>query len=747
MSRYARAAVKIIVDAAHCDGMITTLGVGRDWTADEPRNTLALDQRTPDVGGMYGWWYEGVFEHITKLNCIAPIMTYAAAPMELGSGAGQWAVNKGLWRQSAASGVLGVMGGGLLEYYDGRPGRYAANAWGQVTSVDELAPNMQVYVWRMPGSPLETEAAAVEFILEGATSGEQFCIGFPSNGDAGIMGTAQGRTGWQSHPYLMGKRTGDTYWTVLDHLNVGCAPGNSGPQRKASLLALRIEYLDGALLVRTDKQNEPWVFCGQWLHNGDYLDFALADTGNVTVNITGHPGLVGVWPLQAPATADLYPRAFYIRGTDPPESNSPLYRLIGSAPTGTTLSVAVDVNGGDSDQKRPKVTFAASDRSKRAALYNVQEYRLATIGGADSDPVELTSGEETFRTLTVSGHVDRSYKGATVDIDYICKPGYVLNEIRPNAKVGVSIGAMPEGDAITWHPQFVGYALPPKKRRHEGQSEGHVSCADMASARLRKKCMGWHCSYEGWPVDDAFEHILNRAGVPPGLIGVDEAISFAEMGALYYLPTSIRRGRRKLCFGPQVRVPSALDEICRLRCLEWGITPLGIAFLRRYEPMGLNDVWTVSEAGTAHNMIHDFRHTRSTGDFVNLLQVMVGEGVAAAARVMHDDASWSDAAVARFIGDLWTRYDSYPSGDDLNSIAVRIWDEVVCMDSLVSWTEYDRPSIMPGDGAEVYVDASLNIVQGSVYRILDKRWGIREDGRYWQTLEADLKGPPVEPPV
>jgi len=739
MSRYARAAVQIIVDAAHCDGMITVLGVGRDWTADEPRNTLALDQRTPDVAGTYGWWYSGLFEHITKLNCIAPIMTYTAAPLELGSGAGEWTVNKGLWRESAASGVLGIAGAGLLEYYDGRPGRYAANAWGQITSVDEMAPNLQVYCWRMQGSPQETEAAAVEFVLEGAVAGEFYCLGFPSNGDAGIMGAATGRTGWQSHPYLMGWRSGDTEWTMIDNLSVGAAPGNSGPQRKASLLGLRIEYLDGALLVRTDKHNDPWVFCGQWIHEGAYVDFALAEAGHVKVNVTGHPALVGVWPLAAPATVDLYPRAYYIRSSDPVESNDPQYKIIGVAPTGTSLAHAVDTNPGDANQKRPKVTFAASDTTKRACLYNVQEYRLATIGGADSDPVTLTNGEETFRTLVISGHVDRSFKGATVDIDYCCKPGYVLNEIRPNAKVGVEVGALPEGGVNSWHPQFVGYALPPAKGRSEGRSSGRVSCADMVTARLRKKCMGWHCSYEGWPLDDWFEHILNRAGVPGTLIAVDPDISYAVMGNLYYLPTSTRRGKRKVCYGPSVRVPSALDEGCKLRDLEWGVSALGVCFLRPRTVFAMgHSHWVVSEAGTAHNMIFDFRHTRSVGDFANLLQVMVGEGVSAAARIMVDDASWSSPSSARFIGDLWTRYESYPSGDDLDSIANRLWDEIVYMDSLVSWTEYDRPSIMPGDEAAVTVDASMNITPGSIYRIADKRWGIREDGRYWQTLEAEL---------
>ena len=743
MSRYARAAVKIIVDNAHCDGMITTLGVGRDWTADEPRNTLVLDQFTPDVGGQYGWWYVGAFEHITRLNCIAPIMTYTPSAMALGSGAGQWTVNRGLWRNSATSGVLGISGAGLLEYYDGRPGRYAAGAWGQITSVSNMAPNLQIYVWRLPGSPLETEPSAVEFIFHGATSGDLYRLGFPSNGAAGDMAIANGLSGWQSHPYLMGKRTGDTVWTLIDNPNVGCAPANSGAQREASLLALRVEYLDGALLVRNGKDNDPWVFAGTWLHGNDVVTFALADTAPVVVNVTGHPALVGVWALQAPATATLYPRAYYKRSTSPAESNSPAYALIGSAPTGTTLSVAVDTHPTDGNQKRPKVTFAASDRSKRACLYNVQEYRTATIGGAVSSPVELTAGEATFRTVAVAGRMDRTHQGATVDIEYECLPGYTLNEMRPNAKVGVSVGALPEGGSITWVPQFVGYALPPQKSRQAARTSGKVQCADLVTARLRKKCMGWHCSYEAWAIPDWFAHVLNRAGVPSSLIAVDAGITFAAMGALYYLPTSTRRGRRKMCFGPNVRVPAVLDEGCKLRDLEWGVTTLGVCFLRRrvVHVVGHYD-WVVSEAGTAENMIAEFRHTRSVGDFANLLQVMVGEGVSAAAALLVDVASWSTPSSTRFVGDLWTRYEAYPSGDDLSSLTARLWDEIAYMDSLISWTEYDRPAIMPGDEVAVTVDASLNITAGSIYRVSGKAWGATwgsaDDGRYWQKLEAEL---------
>lgn len=728
---YARAAAKIIVDNAHCDGLLTTLGTGRDWDAKEPRDYLGAGQFTPDIGGEYGWHYAGQFENIQRLGCIAPIGSYTMANMALSG----WTVNSGDWALTSTGGELNVA---LLHYKDARAGLYATTDHGDITSVASFAPNLMLRGWRMPPGNGETDPGLFEIILQGATSGDEYCLGFPREGSSGAYGTAQGRTGWQSGPYLLGKRTGDSTWTLIDNMRLGS--GAKGAKGGPEYFGLRIESIDGALLIRSNEEQSPWIFTGTWRHptDGD-VQFALADSGPVQMIVMGQPMAIGMWQMAYPASAVLYPRAYYVRSTTPPESNTPNYKVIGNTPTGTSITPAIDTDSGNADAKRPAITMVSA-AGKRPALYAVQEYRTATIAAGTSNPVELTNGEATFRTMALSGRMNHNWKNATVDINYEALPGQVLNEIRPNAKVIVATGAIAQGETDpVWNTHFTGYALPPKKQRQGAKNIGQVSCADIVQARLARKTMGWMCSLEGWPVDDAFEYILNRAGVPAALISIDAAVSLASMGALYYLPTSTYRGKRKLQFSPSTSVVKALDEICKLRNLQWGVDYLGILFLRPtpVHVTGHYD-WTLSDTGTGINMIQNFWHERSLNDFANFLQVMVGEGVDAAARILVDDASWTTTTSARFIGDLWARYESYPSGDDLTSIVDKLWAEVTTRDSIIGWTEFDRPGILPGQEVIVTVDAGMNIQAGSIYRILTKAYQTRKDGRYQQDLEAEL---------
>jgi len=266
----------------------------------------------------------------------------------------------------------------------------------------------------------------------------------------------------------------------------------------------------------------------------------------------------------------------------------------------------------------------------------------------------------------------------------------------------------------------------------------------MATARLAKKQLGWHCSYGGWPLDDWFEHVLNRAGVPSALISVDAAVSYAGMGELFYLPQGTRKGQSKLTPNPDQDVPSHLTQVCALRDLRWGITTGGVVFLapRKVHVTGHYDV-AISDADPV-NVIFEFRHERSVSEFRNLLQVMVGEGVEAAAAVMVDEFSWSDPSSARFIGDLWTRYIASSQGDDLGSVTLRAWDDLTRNDSIIQWRELDRPGIWPLHEVAVTVNAAMNITAGSIYLVTAKQYGNKgAEGRYRQTLDAELVEPAV----
>jgi len=619
-----------------------------------------------------------------------------------------------------------------LEFYDGLAGRYGASAHGHLTSTGNWAPNLELQIVRQPQAPDETEPGTVEIWLRGATAGDVYCLGWPTDGDSGAYGTAQGRTGWQSQPYLLGKRSGDSAWTVIDTLRSSGGPRGSRGRNEPTVERVRIQYLDGTLLVYQGDRDAPWAFSGNWTHSGGDVAFALADSGVVDLVVVGHTACLGLWQLAAPASAVLYPAAFLVRRTAAPaESNTPNYRVLSTAPAGTSITAAVDTHGTNADAKRPALTFVSAG-GKRPVLYGVQEYRTATIAAGTSAPVTLTNGEETFRTLGVSGHVDQRYQGATCEIEYEALPGYTLNEMRPNAKVAVGIGA---GGAYTTH--FTGYALPPRKTRARGKSAGSVACEDMATARLAKKQMGWHCSYGGWPLDDWFEHVLNRAGVPSALISVDAGISYAGMGNLFYLPQGERKGQAKITPKPDQDVTAHLTQVCQLRNLRWGVTVGGVVFLApavTHTP-GHYD-FTISDTDPV-NVIFNFRHERSISEFRNLLQVMVGEGAEAAAAVMVDTYAWSDPSSARFIGDLWSRYVAASQADDLETIIAREWDRLVYNYSVIQWVELDRPDLWPLDEVAVTVSSDMNITAGSIYRVTSKRYGA-DKTRYRQTLDAEL---------
>jgi hypothetical protein len=141
---------------------------------------------------------------------------------------------------------------------------------------------------------------------------------------------------------------------------------------------------------------------------------------------------------------------------------------------------------------------------------------------------------------------------------------------------------------------------------------------------------------------------------------------------------------------------------------------------------------------TAENHVFQFRSTRSVAEFRNLIYLIVGEGLDAAAKVLIDGTSFTDSAARRFIGDLWMHLEQVPDGTSLQGLSTSLWDELVRWHWTCSITMDDRPGLYPDD--EVYLTGfeDTEIPDGSIYKVLQKDWQINEAGRYTHTVTCEM---------
>jgi hypothetical protein len=786
---YARAVGQIIIDAPNADGWTDTesgdyLGIGRDWDAAEPRE-LGDWGNTPDLWGQYGWDYGGVAEYISTLQGIAPLGTFTAEDMALGSGAGQWTVENGLWRASSSAGTLRNT---WLHAYDGRAGRIAADEEMRVISVDDMEPNLQLLMWRLPGAYNDTEPAWVALKLTNPDGSQQYGFVFPALSAAGGSWLDEGTPGnpWFTQPLFFGWPNNEPYPTIIDTMSAGSAPRLADIGRVPTLQAIRIEHIDGALIIRDGNESAPWVFAGDWRTvGGQTINRVEIGAGPVQIAVAGHTAVIACYELQYPAEVTVRPRKVFV--TPSMYDSTAAYRILGATPGTTTIAASQETFGAGT---RPAVTLNSAS-GQRPILYCVQEYREPTFSSGVSSPY-YSQGADTFKVTALRGEVSEDWRGSTLVADIEAKPGETMPDVWPSAKlqgmVNVTDGAADSNydltDAITgtkYSLQFTGYVVPPEKARvgdrAVGKARATLHAADIIEARLRDNAVGPICSFEGngtatgWDILSAFVYMLNCAGVPgsptagttDGLISIDAAITAAAMGDGYYLPRGTARGSRKLDFRPDTDWVSAIDEVvgvCGMptglvdgdgipnatlpgglvktrRGLQWGVGQDGIVFLRpAYEhTVGEYDFTVDDDTATVENMALEFRHSRSLRDFRNMLQVMVGEGIDAVTKIIADEASWSDSTSARFVGHVRRAFAGYPDGSDVDSIAQQLWDGMYNWSSTVALTMTDRPWIMPGWELRMQV-SGVEVDTNSIYVVTSKSWASQENGRYVQTLQA-----------
>jgi hypothetical protein len=767
VASYTRAFTICTLDSAAADKQITAVGFGRDWEAMEPS-----EQQfgfTGDIASQASWQYEGKFQFIKKLGCIAPIGSWPMGAMALTD----WQAIRGKWRQTAnACGLRN----NFLHFYDARPNLISATppAYGHLRSLGHYTRNLVWWLWHAGTNQGDSDPAMVQIIYL-SDDGPDYAIVLPAyREDGGYVEEQLGRTSsYQAQPALWGRSQGGA-WAEIAKIDNGPVPRLSNIGNEPCFQIMRTEFIDGHLLIHFAGTDESFVYTGPWTdgENRTVETVELGTPGHVELIVTGHTLLFSLTQIVYPASVELRPRAYFRVpeniGGGLPMVQTPNYHIVGLTPAGTALSVAAETNGGDGTRTRPVVTFT-SDTTTRATLYNIQEYRTPTIGGQITGAQISTATRDDFKLLDLSGDQNDQWRGASFRATVADLSGlHNMADLKPNSKVQVSIST---DHGANYYTHFTGYAVPPEKGRRGGEPgwiNASIRAIDMIEGRLSRKQVLWQCSFEGngrssgWNIATAFTHLLNCQGVDDGLIDISSDVTAAVMGEQYYMPNGTLLGQRKLQFQPDTCIVNVLDEVVGSRVIPsavtnglsvplcWGVKPDGHVFLRRsYEHAAgkylkaetsraaASDGWTFDgDTATVTNWAFEFRSTRSVEDFRNLIYVLVGEGLDATVQVLCDTTSFSNATARRFIGDLWTHFAFYPDGSSAYAIANSLWDELVRWNWLVSITADDRPAISAGDEIIVTNCSDTEVPDNSIFRIVNKSYAVNEQGRYSQTLDC-----------
>lgn len=776
---YTRVASNLTLDNAHADGHVTTFGIGRNWAAAEPR-VPGGSRFTPDLAGQYGWDYgeEGDLEYIEPLKAIAPAGLAPLADMSLAD----WTVTDAdgnpvaadhpdcRWKESPIAGRF--EGHKWLHYYDGSIGLLGDRKFQWITSNDDLGLNLLVRAWLMPPAERETDPVAFAIRSLGDGEGPEYAIKLPRRAmseaaHAGLLPAAKRR---YRRPTLLGKpQEEDSFSFVDDFTSTGA--GMNDPESLAHYQCIWIEYSDGWLIMNFLNREQTWAYRGKWVsEGGKEIDQFKLTPGPIQILVSGQTGYFNIAEITYPTKPILRPTRFFC--VPPGVAYVPWYRRIASpqeyphkgfpgqstspifpnaAPPWGGVDVVVDSEPLEyapgefaTGCWRPKITFTSDNPHERGLLYNVQEFRHPTIGNATSNPVQSHANDE-LKLLDMSGSLNDRWRGATLSATLQAKPGHTLPEIRPNQKARGDVSC---DDGASYYTQFTGYVVPPEKER-PGKVKPvllQVEAADWIEARGRNKDMYWHCSYEGWPLDEAFRYIVHRGGVPDSMIDIQGSICEEWMGSDYYLPISETKGQRLLDFEPTVGLVEALDtltESCGVRWedddhhtgVRWGVDQHGMLFLHPtyWHTPGHYDFTLDDDTVTEKDIVFSFSGLRSLDDFVNVIVVMAEKGTDATAAVMCDWASIRDSSDPRFIGDDWGAIETYSDAVHVRAIAERIWQRRLELSQVLYAELHDHPELLPEDELRVKMP-DVDVTDGSIFRLSRKGWTAK--ARYVQRVEG-----------
>jgi hypothetical protein len=726
--------VNLIFDNAHADGLMTKWGFGRDWAATEPG--LALSGWDPAMVEPTAWYYNADLTYIPPLNCIAPAPRISRS----NNGLGDAVIESGLWRVTGTAGYLRTT---WMHYYDGNPNRIAAQAYGSLYLNHTYPTNISLWVWRMAGSALDSDPPLVIVWLLGDGECPILALMLPgfTNGD-GMAGSMLGRYGGAfDRPLLCACPVDSNAWIILAQAEDAGSSQTIGEH--SQLQQVIWEYLDGCALIRLGDVTKYWCYGGDWVDAEGRTHTFEQRPGPIRIQVCGHPAMFNIAEISYPLESLLLPRQIAYLG--PLFAANPQYRAIqGSnnqpeaSPAPAGLTVMEDGTCPPSTS-RPMVTFTTSDKSYRACLYAVQQYNAPEFAYGDSNPIQT---EKTSQLVVMEAQISLSarWRGATLQAQMEAAPGETLGFIKTNSKVQANLSL---NNGETWFTKFCGYVLPqePNLDGSYDQIRSELRAADGIEARLTKKTMFQHCSYEQWPLGEAFSHILMRSGVPAALIYVDPAID----GPDYILPSARRKGQRQFQFGSEETPIAALDSLTGALNCEWGYGVDGRYFVRpqlKWDGVTVDFVLEEQPEDTADFLL-SFRAAQSVEEYINVLVAMTDCGSDSMARMLLDAAAWQDPLSEHFIGDDWWHLEIMREKRNLDTVADLLWHQRHRLERMIWFELHGHPELLP----DMFVECRIpgcDVPEGTVFRITRDDCRIDGEGELTDSFEAEVVGQIVE---
>ncbi|MGD8238852.1 MAG: hypothetical protein PVH68_09885 [Armatimonadota bacterium] len=508
---------------------------------------------------------------------------------------------------------------------------------------------------------------------------------------------------------------------------------NSGPKAKG----LVFRNLPGATVISFKGAHADWVTrvlghgVNDWLEPGRvavrairhamqfHLQTLTFDTGG-----TAHSKWLEWEPYYTPAA-----NTFVV-----PEDVSGY-----TAPTGTSVSAAVETQRVPSDQHRLKLTLSTSDPQQTPVVGWSSMYGTTSLGTAldDNFLADLTEAGDLYR---VEWRIRDTYRGSVLKATVRNWDGQY--EWKGNNWTKLQMGWDDGGgrDGLTYYDQFAGFLDKPKYWRRFRDDAGRALIKLRArdwAFRFRKKAAFMFPAFGGWPFGDACRYVLNRCGVPDSLIEIptsmeDYVVPWDDVGLVSF------------AYDDDANPLRILDHLCNaVASSDASWEPYGIFV--RFMPSGVVRIWpgttytdgaeelTINDSGTGANLITRFDGERGLDDFRNHVAV-VGKKGQSVVRVMVRDA---DSQFARtddkFLGDDWWEVITDLDMDAPELRAEGRLEERLRISNLVLWKCRGHPELMPNDFVKVGTVANCNVPSDTIFRITEKRSEARMDTLRWET--------------
>lgn len=537
-------------------------------------------------------------------------------------------------------------------------------------------------------------------------------------------------------PMLLGVVDGQTDPTIIARWDNGPRGGVSGAAGEQ--IAIRWSSIaDGTLI---EFGGEQWFVRRMWQDASGYWHESVVPAGAscyCTISLHEVVGVVWAGQLRYPARVELKPD----RWLSVPSNwacNEGLRSLgwyvRGRGQCGAQISVETEPLVGGMAH-RPRVVLVSAGTS-RAAACSVATWNNPEWDEGGSEEIS-TQDNPSCRLVEAAGSVGEAFRDGQAQLVVRKEAGAEPPQLWPSTFVQIWLreptqtlpveeGEEPEEPQE--HCVFTGWAQVAEETTGTSGTTYRLEASD-GWERLERSSALSLARLAGWPVQDAYQHILELAGFPPERIYLDDVGSED-------LPLGPLGSRELLAFQPDARLSDVLDGLDRASGYRTMISPSGMVQVVRDEPPepGSYDVELVPDPEGGGRIIESVLAERVGGEFVNRLAVLVGGGEHPATHMKADWDSIRDPDALSFVGTTLDEVLIATEAEDAEMVAEREWDRLrgdllVATIDLINWAP-----IWPRMRVLVNVP-NVGVPEGTICRVRRMSWRLTSEWIFRQTLE------------